>query len=150
MAYFARGRFYLAAGAAEKALADFNQANANAPDIVQLALWADIAGRRNNQPSHLAQTSSKLDMTVWPAPLVKLFMDQTTPDAVLAAADHPDAIAKKGHICEANFYTGEFALTKRQKEDATRLFRQVASECPHGFDEWDAARAELKLLGTVP
>jgi hypothetical protein len=30
---------------------------------------------------------------------------QTTPEAVLAAADDPNAKTKQGKVCEANFYT---------------------------------------------
>jgi hypothetical protein len=35
------------------------------------------------------------------------------------------------------------------KDEATRLFRLAASDCPHIFNEWDAANAELKALGEV-
>ncbi len=150
LAYFARGRLYLFAGSVEKALADFNQASAHAPENAYLALWVDIASQRNNLPSRLAQTSSRIDMTVWPAPVIRLFMDQMTPAAVLAAADDPDATKKKGQVCEANFYSGELSLTKGLKDEATRLFRLAASDCPHSFNEWDAANAELKALGVVP
>jgi lipoprotein NlpI len=150
LAYFARGRSNLFAGSVEKALADFNQASAHAPGDAYVALWVDFVSRRNNLPSRLAQTSSRIDMTVWPAPVIRLFMDQTTPAAVLAAADDPDATRKKGQVCEANFYSGELSLTKGLKDEATRLFRLAASDCPHGFNEWDAANAELKALGVVP
>jgi lipoprotein NlpI len=88
-------------------------------------------------------------MTVWPAPVIRLFMDQTTPAAVLAAADDPDATRKKGQVCAANFFSGELSLTKGLKDEATRLFRLAASDCPHGFNERDAANAELKALGVV-
>lgn len=115
-----------------------------------LALWVDIVSQRNNLPSRLAQTSSQIDMTVWPAPVIRLFMDQMTPAAVLAAADDPDATKKKGQVCEANFYSGELSLTKGLKDEATRLFRLAASDCPHSFNEWDAANAERKALGVVP
>ena len=150
VAYFARGRSYLFAGSVEKALADFNQASAQAPENAYLALWVDIVSRRNNLPGRLAQTGSQIDMTVWPAPVVRLFMDQITPAALLAAADDPDATRKRGQVCEANFYSGELSLTKGLKDEATRLFRLAASDCPHGFSEWDAAIAELKALGVVP
>ena len=150
LAYFARGRSYLFAGSVEKALTDFNQANALAPKNAYVALWVDIVSRRNNLPSRLAQTSSRIDMTVWPAPVIRLFMDQTTPAAVLAAADDPDATKMKGKVCAANFYSGELSLTKGLKDEATRLFRLAASDCPHSFNERGAANAELKALGVVP
>jgi lipoprotein NlpI len=150
LGYFARGRSYLFAGSVEKALADFNQASAQNPKNAYLALWVDIANRRNKLASRLAQASSQIDMTVWPAPVVRLFLDQMTPPAVLAAADDPNATKKKGQVCEANFYSAELSLTKGLKDEATRLFRLAASDCPRSFNEWDAANAELKALGVVP
>ena len=50
-------------------------------------------------------------------------MGQLTLDAVLAAADDPDASKKSTQVCEANFYSGELALQKDKKDEATRLFR---------------------------
>ncbi len=76
-------------------------------------------------------------------------MDQMTPSAVLAAADNPDAAKKAGQLCEANFYSGELSLAKGSKDEATRLFRLAAGDCPHSFAEWDAAVAELKSLGVA-
>jgi lipoprotein NlpI len=113
-------------------------------------LWVDIVSRRNNLPSRLAQASSRIDMTVWPAPVVKLFMDQTKPADVLAAANDSDATRKKGRVCAANFYSGEFSLMKGLKDEATRFFRLAASDCPYRFNERGEANAELKALGVVP
>jgi lipoprotein NlpI len=39
---------------------------------------------------------------------------------------------------------------KGSKDEATRLFRLAASDCPHSFIEWSAANAELKALGAAP
>jgi lipoprotein NlpI len=150
LAYFARGRSYLFAGSVDKALADLDQASAHAPKDAYLALWVDIVSRRNNLPSRLAQTSSRIDMSVWPAPVIGLFLDQTTPEAVLAAADDPDVNRKKGRVCAANFYSGELSLMKGLKDEAIRLFRLAASDCPHRFNERGEANAELKALGVVP
>jgi lipoprotein NlpI len=149
-AYFNRGRINLYAGSLDNALADFNQASALAPKYAYAALWLDIVSQRNKLPSRLPQTSSQIDMTAWPAPVIRLFMGQMTSGAVLAAADDPDAATKKAQVCEANFYTGELSLLKGEKDEAARLFRLAASDCPHGFIEWDAANAELKTLGAAP
>ncbi|MBR1152769.1 hypothetical protein [Bradyrhizobium sp. JYMT SZCCT0428] len=89
-------------------------------------------------------------MNVWPAPVIRLFMGEITPAAALAAVDHRDASRKRGQVCEANFYGGELSLTKGLKDEATRLFRLAASDCPRSFHEWEAANAELKALGVVP
>ena len=88
-------------------------------------------------------------MTAWPAPVIRMFLGQMTPAAVLAAADDPDATKKKGQVCEANFYSGEWALRHGAKDEAARLFRLAASDCPKDFNEWSAANAELKALGAA-
>jgi lipoprotein NlpI len=86
-------------------------------------------------------------MTKWPAPVARLFLGQSTPAAVLAAADNPDAKKKKDQVCEANFYSGILALRKGATDDAVKLYRLAADECPRIFMESHAANAELKQLG---
>ncbi len=86
-------------------------------------------------------------MTKWPAPVIRLYLGQMTPEALLAAADDPVANKQKGQICEANFYTGEVALQRGDKDEATRLFKLAADGCPKNFVEWSGANAELKALG---
>jgi lipoprotein NlpI len=76
-----------------------------------------------------------------------MFLGQLTAAAVLAAADDPDAAKKNKQVCKANFYSGELSLTKGSKDEAIRLFRLAASNCPHDLVEWPAANAELKALG---
>jgi lipoprotein NlpI len=87
-------------------------------------------------------------MTVWPAPVIQLFMEQLTPAALLAAADDPDTARKQAKVCDAIFYSGEFSLVKGLKDEATRLFRQAAGDCAQNYKA--AAVAELKALGVVP
>jgi Tfp pilus assembly protein PilF len=99
--YFRRGLLNLYEGAVDKALADLTQAGELAPKDAYLAVWLDIVRRRNNLPSRLVQSSAQLDLTAWPAPVIKLFMGQLTPGDLLAAADDPNAPTKKDHICEA-------------------------------------------------
>jgi lipoprotein NlpI len=98
----------------------------------------------------LPQAISKIDMTKWPAPVIRLFLGQMTPAAVLAAADDPDAAKKKSRVCQANFYSGELSLTRGSKDEAIRLFRLAVSDCSHDDVEWSAANSELKALGVAP
>jgi lipoprotein NlpI len=150
IAYFYRAVANVYAGSLLKAMADLNEASALNPKHAYTALWLDIVGQRSNLPSRLSQLISTIDMTKWPAPVIRLYLGQMTPEAVLAAAaDHADAATKKGQVCEANFYSGQLALQKGAKEDATRLFRLAAADCPKGFIEWSAAKAELKALGVT-
>jgi lipoprotein NlpI len=89
-------------------------------------------------------------MTKWPAPIIRLYLGQLTPEAALEAADDPDVNTKKGQVCEVNFYSGELALQDDNKNEATRLFRLSAADCPKTFTEYDGAKAELKALGAMP
>ncbi len=147
--YFNRGRANFFAGLLAKALADFNQASELNPKYAYTALWLDIANRRSNLPSRLPEAMKQIDMTQWPAPLIRLYLGQLTPEAVLAAADGPDPTTNKGRNCEANFYGGELSLQRGAKDEAARLFRLAAADCPKSFIESDDANAQLKALGTT-
>ncbi len=99
-----------------------DQANALAPKDPYAAIWLDIVDKRSSLPSRLAQAVTQIDMTSWPAPVIRLYLRQSTPAAVLAAADDANADTKKGQLCEANFYSGELALQQGAEEEAARLF----------------------------
>ena len=144
------GRAYLYAGALPKALADLSQSSELDPKNGYSALWLDIIGKRSNLPSRLQQATERIDMTKWPAPLIHVFLGELTPEALLAAADDHDPKTEKGQVCEANFYSGELALQQGKKDEAARLFKLAANDCPKGLVEWAAANAELKTLGVTP
>jgi lipoprotein NlpI len=145
-AYFHRGLAKLYAGAVPAALADFSQASRLDPEYAYYALWIDIIDKRRNAAGSFAQAAARFDMTKWPAPVVRLFLGETTPDAVIAAAHDPDPVTRRGQLCEANFYAGEFALQQGATQEAARLFRLAAADCPHAFVEGPAAGAELAAL----
>jgi lipoprotein NlpI len=137
-------------GSLPRALADFNRSSELDPKHPYVILWQDIAARRSNQPSRLAQAMMQIDMTRWPAPLVRLYLDQITPEAALAAADHPDADIRKAQTCEAQFFAGELALLAGSKDEAARRFRLAAAACAKNTHPWVQANAELKALGARP
>jgi lipoprotein NlpI len=89
-------------------------------------------------------------MTQWPAPVIRLYLGQMTTAAVLTAADDPNAAKKTGQVCEANFYSGEWALRQGAKDDAAHLFQVAARDCPKTLIERSAAATELKVLGATP
>jgi lipoprotein NlpI len=137
-------------GLLSKSLDDLNKSNALNPKDAYAVLWLDIVSKRSNLPSRLAQLSAGLDMTKWPAPLVRLFEGGITSEAVFAAADDVNAWKKKGQVCEANFFTGELALQRGASEEAARLFRLAVRDCPKIFLESSAAGFELKAMGATP
>ena len=88
-------------------------------------------------------------MTAWPAPVIRMFLGQTQAADVLAAADDADPGKKKRQVCEANFFGGEWVLRAGAKDEAARLSRLAAADCPKIFVQWFAANAELKALGAA-
>jgi tetratricopeptide (TPR) repeat protein len=149
-AYFNRGLAEFYAGALPKALADLNQTSELSPKDAYAALWLDVVDKHSNLASRLAAAITQFDMTKWPAPVIRLYLGETTPEAVLAAADDPRPEMKRGQLCEANFFIGELALQQGAKDEATQLFRFAASNCPKDYVQLDAAVAELKALGAEP
>jgi tetratricopeptide (TPR) repeat protein len=145
--YLARGLLNLGAGDLPKALADINQASALNPKDPYTALWLDIVNTRSKLPSKLAEATAQIDMSKWPAPVVRLYLGQMTPEAVRAAAADLDASKQKSQVCEANFFGGELALQQGEKDEATRLFRIADEGCPKDSFQLIAANDELKALG---
>jgi lipoprotein NlpI len=148
--YYDRGLANLYTGALPDARADLNQARSLNPKDAYAALWLDIVDTRSNLPSGLPQAIAQIDMATWPGPVIQLFLGHLTPAGILAAADDPDATKKEGQVCEANFYSGELALREGAKDEAVRLFRLAADDCPKDFREWFAANQELNALGVGP
>jgi lipoprotein NlpI len=109
-AYFNRGLAHLYSGSLALALTDISRAGELDQKDAYKALWIDIVGQRSHVPSRLAQAIGQIDMTAWPAPVIRMFLGQMTPAAVLAAADDPTPKKKADQVCEANFYSGELAL----------------------------------------
>jgi len=145
-AYFRRGIANLYLGSLAKALADISKASELDPQYPYYELWLHMLDQRLNQPSRLGQALSHLKMTKWPAPIIRLFLGQTTAPEVLATAADVDKETQRGQTCEANFYIGQLALQKDAKDEAMRLFRLAATDCPRDFVEGPAATAELSAL----
>lgn len=144
MAYFNRGVAYYAIGDRNAdAEADFRKATELNPKDAYAALWRELAERRNHAPSHLAEAAKTLDMTVWPAPVIRLFLGEINIEQTLGAASSTDPQVKATQTCEANFYGGEFALLKKNKKEAQKLLKLAADNCPPTFIEGTAAVAEL-------
>ena len=81
---------------------------------------------------------------------MRLFLGELNSAQTMAAADDKDPTTKRAQVCEVNFYSGELALARGAKDEATRLFRLAVSDCPRIFVERDGANAELKALGVAP
>jgi lipoprotein NlpI len=75
---------------------------------------------------------------------------EITPAQALAAAGDKDAATRQRRICQANFYAGEVALSEGNREEAARLFRRAADDCPATYIERQSAATELRALDQHP
>ncbi|BAM90837.1 conserved hypothetical protein [Bradyrhizobium oligotrophicum S58] len=149
-AYRALGIARFQAGLLEQSQDDFRWLSEMDPRNADAALWLDLARRRAGQPSELADSAKRLDMSKWPAPIVRLFLGQTTPEAVLAAADRGGPAVRKARRCEASFFAGELMLQQSREADAIRLIDRAAAECPPTSGERSVANAEARILSIMP
>jgi lipoprotein NlpI len=146
-AYFNRGvAYYVVGGHTADAVADFKKAAELNPKDAYAAIWRDLAERRTNASIHLAEAAKQLDMTMWPAPVIRHFLGELNTEQTFGAAFDTDPKTKLSQTCEANFYSGELALLKKNKKEAQRLLKLAADECPQSFVESAAAIAELIML----
>jgi hypothetical protein len=113
-AFFNRGVASLAKGSVADAQPDFAQANELNPKYAYAALWLDIAERCNRLPSGLAELSAKLDMTAWPAPVVRHFMGEIDLAVLLAAASDPNPVKAKGNVRGAFLWRRTDPAQRRQ------------------------------------
>ena len=59
---------------------------------------------------------------------VLLYVGEIKQDAVLEAADNSDPAHKQAYGCEANFYSGEYALIGGNRDEAVKLFQAAVKE----------------------
>ena len=125
----------------------FDSAASLAPKDAYSLLWLGIArATAHKSNDDLPARAKTFDLAEWPGPLVSLYGGSSTPEAAVAAAraGDPDDVAL--HVCEAEFYAGEWQLQGDAKDAAVALLSKAAQDCAPNDTEWDAAGIELKRL----
>lgn len=145
--YFGRGRARFYAGEFMAAASDFIRAHQIEPSSYT-AIWlflarkrADIAGEQT-----LAQEAGTNGAGGWPAPIVGLYLNRTTPEEVQQAAASLDPARQRDQRCEANFYIAHWHLLRRERDPAVRLLDDARRVCAGTFLEHEGAVAELRRL----
>lgn len=147
--YFFRGIAYTYGGEFDKAQEDFKRGFAIDPSFSHLAIWLHIAERRANKPSTLASLVPQINMTKWPAPVVRMLLGQETPAVVLAIGEKNTA-AIHYPACETEFYVAEYMYLQNRREEAIRHYKATLSSCRRIHLEWVAAVEALRSLGPAP
>lgn len=145
--YFGRARVRFYAGAFMPAASDFIRSH-QLDGSIYTALWLYLARKRADIPGEktLAQEAGTSGAGDWPAPLVALFLDKSTPEAILKSVADLNVARQREQRCEANFYIAHWHLVRGAREPASQLLREALSVCPTGFIEHEGAVAELRRL----
>jgi len=121
--------------------------NTNQPYAI---IWRYLAQSRSGKPelakSELSEKSGPLDKAKWPVPVIEFLLGKSDPDALLKAAEHPDAGTRRGQVCEAEFYVGEWYLLNLRLKEAADLLSRAEKNCPKEFVEYEGAVAELRRI----
>ena len=91
--------------------------------------------------------TAKLDVVKWPGPVVAFYLGRGSPASILSGAKNPDSKTRQEQLCVANFYVGQWQLTKGDRAKALTSLRAARDQCPKTFAEYSGAVYELKRLG---
>jgi lipoprotein NlpI len=121
--------------------------SADREGMVYSMLWVSLAAQRAGKPSPLNITvPSGQDRSQWPVPVAELLKGSISPEQYLALADATNPRAYLMLQCEAQFYLGQYYLTKGEKDLARRSFSAAVLTGVTDFMEYDWALRELEVL----
>jgi tetratricopeptide (TPR) repeat protein len=145
-AFSARSQAHTNLGQYADAASDLVEAQKLDPSFPYYSLWLYVARFRAGQDgrAELEKNAGQMKLAEWPGPMANLFLGKITPEAILSAANNPDAKKNREQHCEAYFYLGEYALMKGNTAEAKRLFQQSVDTGVTSFIEYAYAQTELK------
>lgn len=144
-----RGQAYFLKGDYMHATDDFAASRDKRSDLYPI-IWADLVGNRigltesERREKYLKGVMGRSG-AAWPAPVISFFL-VGGPDALLAVANKSHPLDRSAQVCEANFYIAEWHLTRREEQQARTHFTAAIENCPRDFQEYRAAKIELKKL----
>lgn len=130
--------------AGETEVADENFSYATSQNRSSIFAWLWLALTRVQMGKVVPeQDLPNYDTKIWPAPIVSYFLGDAQQEAVFAAAGQGDDGVTRGHVCEANFYVGEWLLLHNNQAAAQPMLQKAANDCPTYFVEWGPAQTAL-------
>jgi PQQ-dependent catabolism-associated CXXCW motif protein len=147
-AYFSRARAELYWDKAGAAGDDLSVMVKLAPTHPYGVIWLYIARTRAGETdASKFGNMQKFDQTIWPGPIVGLFLGSVTLDAVRSAAQATDdPTTRDNQQCEADFYIGIYQAAKGDQDGARQSFQSAKNSCPYDYVEYEAAGFELARL----
>jgi lipoprotein NlpI len=142
-----RGHLHFLRGDYRAARADFRALVERTQDANQqhAAIWLYLATRRMGEDGRAAVSglTARGDLAQWPGPALLLFMGESTPQQVLAAAWSFDPKTEVLNLCEAWFFLGHHYLLEGQAERAREAFENAVATGVKYYLEYKFSRIEL-------
>lgn len=140
------------AGDERRAVEDFRRAVQLDPDEPFVHLLLYIARARAGEPEAamdgLASYAARHQGQDWPRPIIDLYLDRGSPEAVERAAAVAQSKDAAGQRFDADFYIGQWALLAGDEVAATQRLKSAYDSRLREYLEFDIARADLNSLGT--
>jgi tetratricopeptide (TPR) repeat protein len=148
-AYSNRGlaRFYQ--GQFKAAVPDFSKALEFTPTNLYRILLLYMAQARAGSEARdgLEQATRGLDLTVWPGPIVTMYLGKIPDQVVFDAVADADPIRERQKRCQAYFYIGQRLLIRQKNSEAAKMFHETVATNASTLFEYEGAQIELKHLG---
>ncbi len=147
--YYDRGLLKFTQGNFADATADFERALALKPSEPNFVLWLHLANLHLgiDDRAQFAANSAAVKPDEWPAPLVKLFLEQASIADVDAFIHRDPDRDSRMPLCEGFFAEAEWQMIWRHNPAAAKpLYRHFVNLCPRSFEYIIAD----KTLKTIP
>lgn len=116
------------------------------PARIRLALDSYLVRARSGieAKQQLIDDTKGLNLNLWPGPVVRYFLGESTITAVrrIAVAGTPE----EGRVCDIRYYSGEQALLERDRALALTRLRTALAACPESNPLHAAATDEITRL----
>ena len=114
---------------------------------LSLSLHLARANAGQADPDEFARNTAKLDHSIWPGPVIRLYLGRVTPEETLTLAENGvEGKTRRDRTCQAKFYVGEYLLSRGDVDTARLALQEASSICSHTFLEYDAAMSELRRI----
>jgi tetratricopeptide (TPR) repeat protein len=125
LTYFKRGKVLFCSGNFENAEKDFKRDDKFFPHLPNpyISLWVFLATEHQGKSGQekLATSSKKINLTVWPGPLVSLYLKNITPEETMRKATDPYKQMEIQKQLEAKFFIGQYYLLQKEKAKQENL-----------------------------
>jgi lipoprotein NlpI len=148
IAFFYRGLAQFNLGRFGMAATDFAQKRQLSQDVSSIVLRYLSLSRSgaSDSKAKLIADSNAIDEQTWPAPAIAMLLGKSSPAAVFEKAADASAKMREEQICEANFYSGEWRLLSRDRDQSRDFFNRAVRQCPKGSWAAISATAEVRRM----